>query len=230
VFFLDLSDHLHMNTQSLLHTADRISMAVGKAFAWLIVVLMLLVVAEVFKRYALNAPTAWIFDASNMIYGTLFMMGGAYTLCQDGHVRGDFFYGCPKPRTHATLDLVLYVLFFMPGVIALTWAGWTYAADSWAIHEQTFNADPLPLYPFKSVIPLAGLIVLMQGLAEILRCVVCIRTGEWTPRLKDADEIDVVEQQLSSSTYVDDDARQQAIANAKSIEESAHQRAKGGHA
>jgi len=219
-----------MNTQSLLHAADRISMAVGKAFAWLIVVLMLLVVAEVFKRYALNAPTAWIFDASNMIYGTLFMMGGAYTLCQDGHVRGDFFYGSAKPRTQATLDLVLYVLFFIPGVIALTWAGWTYAADSWAIREQTFNADPLPLYPFKAVIPLAGLIVLMQGLAEILRCIVCLKTGEWTPRLKDADEIDVVEQQLSSSTYVDDDARQQAIANAKSIEESAHQRAKGGHA
>ena len=219
-----------MNTQSLLHAADRISMAVGKAFAWLIVVLMLLVVAEVFKRYALNAPTAWIFDASNMIYGTLFMMGGAYTLCQDGHVRGDFFYGSAKPRTQATLDLVLYVLFFIPGVIALTWAGWTYATDSWAIREQTFNADPLPLYPFKAVIPLAGLIVLMQGLAEILRCIVCLKTGEWTPRLKDADEIDVVEQQLSSSTYVDDDARQQAIANAKSIEESAHQRAKGGHA
>jgi TRAP-type mannitol/chloroaromatic compound transport system permease small subunit len=219
-----------MNTQSLLHAADRLSMAVGKAFAWLIVVLMLLVVAEVFKRYALNAPTAWIFDASNMIYGTLFMMGGAYTLCQDGHVRGDFFYGSAKPRTQATLDLVLYVLFFMPGVIALTWAGWTYAADSFAIREQTFNADPLPLYPFKAVIPLAGLIVLLQGLAEILRCVVCIRTGEWTPRLKDADEIDVVEQQLSSSTYVDEEARQQAIANAKSIEESAHQRAKGGHA
>ena len=217
-----------MNTQSLLHAADRISMAVGKAFAWLIVVLMLLVVAEVFKRYALNAPTAWVFDASNMIYGTLFMMGGAYTLCQDGHVRGDFFYGSAKPRTQATLDLVLYVLFFIPGVIALTWAGWTYAADSWAIREQTFNADPLPLYPFKSVIPLAGLIVLMQGLAEILRCIVCIRTGEWTPRLKDADEIDVVEQQLSSSTYVDDEARQQAIANAKHIEEAAHQRAKGG--
>lgn len=219
-----------MNTQSLLHAADRISMAVGKAFAWLIVLLMLLVVAEVFKRYALNAPTAWIFDASNMIYGTLFMMGGAYTLCQDGHVRGDFFYGSAKPRTQATLDLVLYVLFFIPGVIALTWAGWTYAADSWAIREQTFNADPLPLYPFKAVIPLAGLIVLMQGLAEILRCIVCLKTGEWTPRLKDAEEIDVVEQQLSSSTYVDDDARQQAIANAKSIEESAHQRAKGGHA
>jgi TRAP-type mannitol/chloroaromatic compound transport system permease small subunit len=217
-----------MNMQQLLHTADNISTWVGKAFAWLIVALMLMVVVEVFKRYALNAPTAWIFDASNMMYGTLFMMGGAYTLSQDGHVRGDFFYGSAQPRTQAWLDLVLYVLFFIPGVIALTWAGWTYAADSWAIHEHTFNADPLPLYPFKSVIPLAGLVVLMQGLSEILRCVVCIRTGVWTPRLKDADEIDVVEQQLAGSDLVDHDAALQAIANAKNIEESAHQRAKGG--
>jgi len=217
-----------MNMQQLLHTADNISTWVGKAFAWLIVALMLMVVVEVFKRYALNAPTAWIFDASNMMYGTLFMMGGAYTLSQDGHVRGDFFYGSAQPRTQAWLDLVLYVLFFIPGVIALTWAGWTYAADSWAIHEHTFNADPLPLFPFKSVIPLAGLVVLMQGLSEILRCVVCIRTGVWTPRLKDADEIDVVEQQLAGSDLVDHDAALQAIANAKNIEESAHQRAKGG--
>ena len=133
-----------MNMQQLLHTADSISTWVGKAFAWLIVALMLMVVVEVFKRYALNSPTAWIFDASNMMYGTLFMMGGAYTLCQDGHVRGDFFYGSAKPKTQAWLDLVLYIVFFIPGVIALTWAGWTYAADSWAIHEQTFNADPLP--------------------------------------------------------------------------------------
>ena len=217
-----------MKMQQLLHTADSISTWVGKAFAWLIVGLMLMVVVEVFKRYALNSPTAWIFDASNMMYGTLFMMGGAYTLSQDGHVRGDFFYGSAQPRTQAWLDLVLYVLFFIPGVIALTWAGWSYAADSWAIREHTFNADPLPLYPFKSVIPLAGLVVLMQGLSEILRCVVCIRTGAWTPRLKDANEIDVVEQQLAGSNLVDHDAAMQAIANAKNIEESAHQRAKGG--
>lgn len=219
-----------MKIQALLHTADEISTWVGKTFAWLIVALMVVVVVEVFKRYALNAPTAWIFDASNMMYGTLFMMGGAYTLCQDGHVRGDFFYGSAKPKTQAWLDLVLYIAFFVPGVIALTWAGWNYAADSWSIHEQTFNADPLPLYPFKSIIPLAGFIVLMQGLAEIIRCVVCIRTGEWTPRLKDADEIDVVEQQLASSTLVDQTAALEAIANAKTIEESAHQRAKGGQA
>ena len=223
-----------MNTLKLLHTADNISTWVGKAFSWLIVGLMLMVVIEVFKRYALNAPTAWIFDASNMMYGTLFMMCGAYTLSQNGHVRGDFFYGSAKPRTQASLDLVLYILFFIPGVIALTWAGWTYAADSVAIREHTFNADPLPLYPFKAIIPLAGFIVLMQGVAEIVRCVVCLDTGEWPERLKDANEIDVVEQQLASSIYVDEDAKRDAIARAKSIDEEAHQRghlaSKGDHA
>lgn len=200
-----------MNVQRLLHTADQISTWVGKAFAWLIVVLMLLVCAEVFKRYALNAPTAWIFDANNMLYGTLFMMGGAYTLAHDGHVRGDFFYGSLKPRTQASLDLVLYFIFFLPGIAALTWAGWTYFQDSLAIHEQTFNADPIPLYPFKFVIPVAGAIVLMQGLAEMLRCVVCIRTGVWTPRLKDAEESDVVAQQLAGSEFVDEEAKRLAI-------------------
>ena len=114
-----------METQNWLLVVDRISTWVGKAFAWLIVALMLMVVIEVFKRYAMNAPTAWVFDASNMMYGTLFMMCGAYTLAQNGHVRGDFFYGSAKPRTQATLDLVLFILFFIPGVIALTWAGWT---------------------------------------------------------------------------------------------------------
>ena len=200
-----------MNVQRLLHTADQISTWVGKAFSWLIVVLMLLVCAEVFKRYALNAPTAWIFDANNMLYGTLFMMGGAYTLAHDGHVRGDFFYGSLKPRTQASLDLVLYFIFFLPGIAALTWAGWTYFQDSLAIHEHTFNADPIPLYPFKFVIPVAGAIVLMQGLAEMLRCVVCIRTGVWTPRLKDAEESDVVAQQLAGSEFVDEEAKRLAI-------------------
>jgi TRAP-type mannitol/chloroaromatic compound transport system permease small subunit len=206
-----------MNVQRLLHTADSISTWVGKAFAWLIVALMLLVCAEVFKRYALNAPTAWIFDANNMLYGTLFMMGGAYTLAQDGHVRGDFLYGSMKPRTQASLDLVLYVLFFLPGIAALTWAGWTYFNDSWSIHEQTFNADPIPLYPFKFVIPLAGSIVLMQGIAEMIRCVVCIRTGAWTPRLKDAEEADVVAQQLAGSEFVDEDAKRLAIEKSKGM-------------
>ena len=217
-----------MDTQRLLHAADRLSTWVGKTFAWLIVALMLVVCVEVFKRYALNAPTAWIYDANNMMYGTLFMMCGAYTLSQDGHVRGDFLYGSMRPRTQAVLDLVLYIVFFLPGIGALTWAGWDYFHDSFAMRETTFNATPLPLYPFKLMIPIAGTIVMLQGLAEIVRCVVCIRTGQWTPRLKDAEEMDVVEQQLASSIYVDEDARREAIEHAKQIEEAARQRGAGG--
>lgn len=217
-----------MSVQRILHTAEGISTWVGKAFAWLIIALMLMVVVEVFKRYALNAPTAWIFDASNMLYGTLFMMGGAYALAHDGHVRGDFLYGNMKPRTQAALDLVLYVLFFLPGVAALTWSGWTYFGDSLRIHETTFNATPLPVYPFKFIIPLAGALVLMQGLSEMLRCVVCLRTGEWTDRLKDAEEIDVVEQQLAASAHVDEEAAREAIARTKNIDEAARQRLGGG--
>ena len=206
-----------MNVQRLLHTADHISTWVGKAAAWLIVALMLLVCAEVFKRYALNAPTAWIYDANNMLYGTLFMLGGAYALAHDGHVRGDFIYGNMKARTQASIDLVLYLLFFVPGIAALTWAGWTYFQDSLAIREHTFNADPIALYPFKFVIPLAGAIVLMQGLSEMLRCVVCIQTGKWTPRLKDAEESDVVAQQLAGSEFVDEEVRQLAIEKSKGM-------------
>lgn len=213
-----------MNVQTLLHGVDHFSSWVGKAAAWLIVVLMLVVCIEVFKRYALNAPTAWIYDVNNMLYGTLFMLGGAYALAQDAHVRGDFFYGSMKPRTQAWLDLVLYGLFFLPGIAALTWAGWTYFNESLAMREQTFNATPLPLYPFKFVIPIAGAIVMLQGLAEIVRCLVCIRTGVWTPRLKDAGEMDVVEQQLGKSEYIDEEARLEVIAKARDIEEAAHQR------
>jgi len=213
-----------MNTQRLLHTADRISTWTGKAFAWLIVALMVLVCVEVFKRYILNMPTAWVFDVSNMLYGTLFMMSGAYALAHDGHVRGDFLYGSMPPRRQAALDLVLYFAFFLPGILALTYAGWVYAGDALKIRETTFNATPLPIYPFKFIIPIAGATVLLQGLSEMLRCVVCLRRGEWTPRLDDAEEIDVVEQQLAGSTYVDEEARRDAIARAKSIDDAARQR------
>jgi TRAP-type mannitol/chloroaromatic compound transport system permease small subunit len=206
-----------MDVQKFLHKVDAISTWVGKAFAWLIVVLMLLVVVEVFKRYALNAPTAWVFDASNMLYGALFMMGGAYTLAHDGHVRGDFLYGNFPPRKQATIDLILYIVFFLPGIAALTWAGWTFFSESLAINEQTFNADPLPVYPFKFMIPFAGTMVLLQGVAEIVRCVVCLKTGEWTPRLKDVQESDVVGQQLAGSEFVDADAKALAIESSKNL-------------
>ena len=217
-----------MNVQRVLYAADRISTWVGKTFAWLIVALMVVVCVEVFKRYAMNAPTAWIYDTNNMMYGTLFMMCGAYTLSQDGHVRGDFLYGSMKPRTQASFDIALYFLFFLPGIGALTLAGWDYFHDSLAMHEQTFNATPLPVYPFKFIIPLAGTIVLIQGLAEMVRCVVCLRTGQWPARLKDAEEMDVVEQQLAKSTYVDEDARREVIEKAREIDEAARQRGAGG--
>jgi TRAP-type mannitol/chloroaromatic compound transport system permease small subunit len=205
--------------------ADEVSTWVGKAMAWLIVLLMLVVCAEVFKRYILNAPTAWIFDGTNMIYGTLFMMAGAYTLAQDGHVRGDFLYGKMKPRTQASFDLALYILFFLPGIGALVYAGWDYAHASYVINEHSsVTVEGPAIWPFKFVIPLAGLLVLFQGVAEIVRCVVCLKTGDWPARLKDAEEIDVVEEQLANSQYVDEDDRRRAIDSAKAIDEAARKR------
>lgn len=214
-----------MTVERFLHAIDGISTWVGKAAAWLIVGLMLLVCGEVFKRYILNAPTSWIFDASNMFYGTLFMLCGAYTLAQNAHVRGDFLYSSMRPRTQATLDLVLYLVFFFPGIAALVYAGYDYAAISWRINEHSnVTADGPPIYPFKTVIPIAGALVLLQGVAEVVRCIVCLKTGEWPSRLKDVSEIDVVEEQLSASEHVDEDARRQAIERAQQIEETARKR------
>jgi TRAP-type mannitol/chloroaromatic compound transport system permease small subunit len=220
-----------MNVQKLLFVADRISTWAGKATAWLIIALMLVVCVEVFKRYILNSPDAWIYDINNMMYGTLFMMCGAYTLSQDAHVRGDFLYGSMKPRTQAWLDLALYILFFLPGIVALVYAGVEYAGESWRIGEHSnVTADGPPVYHFKTVIPVAGALVMLQGLAEIVRCVVCLKTGEWPERLKDAEEIDVVEQQLSGSTHVDEESRKRAIDSVHEIDEAAHARGLGDRA
>ena len=214
--------------QKALLVVDEISTWAGKACAWLIMILMLTVCVEVFKRYLLNAPTAWIFDAENMMYGTLFMMCGAYTLAQNAHVRGDFLYGSMKPRLQATLDLILYILFFLPGVIALVKAGVDYAELSWRINEHSnVTSDGPPVYHFKTVIPIAGALVLLQGLAEIVRCVMCLKSGDWPARLKDAAEIDVIEQQLAGSTLVDEESRKQAIEHAHEIDEAAHHRIGG---
>jgi TRAP-type mannitol/chloroaromatic compound transport system permease small subunit len=177
--------------QSLLLSVDRMSTWIGKTFAWCAVALTLLISWEVFCRYALNRPHAWVLDAQIMLYGALFMTAGAYTLSKNGHVRGDVLYGFFRQRTQAIFDLALYLLFFMPGIIALTWAGWNYANESLAIREQTFSAEPLPLYPFKYIIPLAGFTLLIQGLAEIARCVICIRDGQWPKREDDVEEVDV---------------------------------------
>ena len=214
-----------MGIRKLLHGVDAFSTWVGKAFAWLIVALMLLVVVEVFKRYILNMPTAWVFDASNMLYGTLFMMCGAYTLALAGHVRADFVYIYLSPRAQAALDLSLYFLFFIPGILGLIYAGYDYAALSWRIGEHsTVTAEGPPVYHFKSVIPIAGALVMLQGLAEIVRCIVCLRTGAWPPRLEDVEEIDVIETQLSHSEYVDEESRRVAVEGAHAIDEAARHR------
>ncbi len=177
--------------QKLLMTVDRLSTWLGKACAWSVVGLTLLISWEVFSRYVLNKPHAWVLDAQIMLYGLLFMSAGAYTLAKNGHVRGDVLYGFFRPRTQAGIDLTLYIVFFLPGIVALTWAGWTFANDSLAIREQTFNADPLPVYPFKFVVPLAGGMLLLQGLVEIIRCVICLKTGAWPTREEDVEEVDV---------------------------------------
>ncbi len=177
--------------QKVLLTVDRLSTFVGKLFAWAVLGLTLLISWEVFSRYVLNKPHAWVLDAQIMLYGTLFMFAGAYTLSKAGHVRGDVLYGFFRPRTQATIDLILYIVFFLPGILALTWAGWTYANDSLVMREQTFNADPLPVYPFKFVIPLAGAALLLQGIVEIARCVMCLRDGAWPRREEDVEEVDV---------------------------------------
>ncbi len=218
-----------MNVQKLLHAVDGISTWVGKAAAWLIIALMGMICVEVFKRYILNMPTAWIFDASNMLYGSLFMLAGAYGLAQNAHVRGDFLYSSMRPRTQASFDIVLYIVFFLPGIAALIYAGYDYARLSWLIGEHsTVTANGPSVYQFKTVIPVAGALLMLQGLAEILRCVVCLKTGRWPSRLKDVAEIDVVEEQLAQSEYVDDETRKAAIESAARIDEAARQRGMGG--
>ena len=178
--------------QKLLLFVDKVSTWVGQAFSWIIVGLTLLISWEVFSRYALDKPHAWAFDAMIIMYGTLFMMAGAYTLAKNGHVRGDVLYGLFPPRLQAGLDLALYILFFIPGVVAFVWAGYNYAAESWAISEHSnITADGPPIYPFKTIIPVAGAFILMQGIVEILRCVICLKQGDWPSREEDVQEVDV---------------------------------------
>ncbi len=190
--------------QKLLLFIDKVSTWVGQAFSWLIVALTLLVSWEVISRRFFDSPHAFTFDAMIMMYGTLFMMAGAYTLSKNGHVRGDVLYGFFSPRLQAGLDLALYLLFFIPGIIALVWAGYYFAADSWAIKEHSsVTADGPPLYHFKTVIPIAGAMILLQGMVEIVRCVVCLQQGAWPSRMEDVEEVDVAK--LKEMVHVKDE-------------------------
>lgn len=171
---------------------DRISAWFGKTFAWSVVLLTLLVCFDVTMRYILNKPNQWVFDLAYILYGLLFMMAGAYTLSRNGHVRADMMYRSFQPRTQAWFDLVLYIVFFIPGISALVYAGIEFTQISWAMREvSSVTSSGVPVYPYKLVIPVAGGLLLLQGVAEIIRCVQCIRTGEWPQRLHDVEEEDI---------------------------------------
>ena len=172
---------------------DMLTAWVGKAFSWCILLLTFGVGYEVFVRYALRNPTAWAFDISYMMYGTLFMMAGAYTLSRDGHVRGDVIYRLWKPRTQAIVEFILYFLFFFPGVLALIIAGADYANDSWFYNEvSVMSPANVPIFQFKTIIPVAGGLLFLQGLAQVCRCIICMREGAWPARLEDVEEMETV--------------------------------------
>ena len=179
--------------QRLLLPVDRVSTIVGQVFAWCILLLTFVVSYEVFSRYVLRSPTMWVFDASYILYGTLFIMAGAYALSRNAHVRGDFLYRAWRPRTQAWMDLVLYFLFFFPGIIAFIYSGYGFAAQSWVTNEHSpYSPDGLPVFQYKTLIPVTGVLLLLQGIVEVIRCLICLRTGQWPQRLHDVEELEKI--------------------------------------
>ncbi|MEO7243297.1 MAG: TRAP transporter small permease subunit [Variovorax sp.] len=177
--------------RAIIKTIDLLNKSIGHAFAWCIVILTLGVSYEVFVRYVLRDPTSWAFDLSYILYGALFLMAGAYTLSRGGHVRADVFSRRWPPRVQAGLEFVLYFLFYFPGVLALVIAGWGYGYESFAIKEVSVNSPVgVPIWPLKMLIPVAGVLLTLQGIAEVLRCVVCLREGQWPPRTHDIEEFE----------------------------------------
>ena len=197
-FILNLRKHGSMEgwgprLQRVLIPVDQVSTFVGQMFAWCIVVLTLAVAYEVFSRYVLRSPTTWAFDASYILYGALFIMAGAYALSRNSHVRGDFLYRTWRPRRQALMDLILYFLFFFPGIIAFIYSGYGFAAQSWMTHEHSaYSPDGLPVYQYKTLIPTTGVLLLLQGIVEVIRCIICLRSGEWPQRLHDVEELEKV--------------------------------------
>lgn len=174
-----------------IYGVDQLSKTIGHAFAWCIVILTLGTSYEVFVRYALNDPTSWAFDFSYTMYGAMFFMAGAYTLSRGAHVRADMFYRLWQPRTQAAIELTLYILFFFPGILALVISGWNYGFDSMSIREVSVNSPAgVPIWPLKMLIPFGAGLLALQGVAEVLRCIVCLRENRWSPRLHDVEELE----------------------------------------
>jgi len=176
---------------AFINFVDRISAWFGKAFAWCIVIMTLAVSYEVFVRYLLRQPTGWAFDLTYIMYGTLFMMAGAYTLARDGHVRGDVIYRLWPPKVQAAIELFLYVIFFFPGVTALIVAGWQYAERSLRYLEvSVMSPANVPIFQFKLIIVAAGILLFIQGIAQVCRCIVCMREGAWPRQIEDVKEME----------------------------------------
>lgn len=189
----------------LIYQVDRLNKAVGHAFAWCLVVLTLGTVYEVFVRYALRNPTSWAFDLSYLMYGAVFYMAGAYTLARGGHVRADMFYRKWSSRTQAVVELVLYAVFFFPGILALVYAGSAYGLESMRLREVSVNSPAgMPIWPLKMMIPFGAALLVLQGAAEVLRCLVCLKTGDWPARLHDVEELET--QIISQHAAEGDDA------------------------
>jgi TRAP-type mannitol/chloroaromatic compound transport system permease small subunit len=183
----------------IIHSIEQLNIWVGRAFGWCILILTLSVAYEVFVRYVLNAPTLWAFDMMVQMYGALFLMAGPYALAQDTHVRADVIYRLWPVRWQARVDLLLYIVFFFPGMAALVWYGWEIASDSWRYKEVSWNSPArIQIYYFKSLIPLAGGLFILQGIAECMRCVLAMKSNKWLPRLEDARETeDLLKDQAS---------------------------------
>jgi TRAP-type mannitol/chloroaromatic compound transport system permease small subunit len=193
----------------LITAIDQLNKMVGHAFAWCIVILTLGTSYEVFVRYVLNDPTSWAFDMSYILYGALFLMAGPYTLSRNAHVRGDIFYRLWRPVTQARLEFVLYFLFYFPGVLALVFYGFLYASDSIRVNEvSVYSPAGLPIWPLKMLIPIAGVLLTLQGVAELMRCLVCMREGQWPPRLHDVEELETVlaRGETPAQVYLDPEA------------------------
>jgi TRAP-type mannitol/chloroaromatic compound transport system permease small subunit len=179
--------------QRFLLMIDQFSMAVGHAFSWCIIILTIGTSYEVFVRYVLKDPTSWAFDMSYILYGGLFLMSGAYALSRNAHVRGDVFFRLLKPRAQATIELVLYFIFFYPGVTALIIAGYGYAHDSFGYKEVSVNSPVgVPIWQLKALIPAAGTMLFIQGIAQVIRCILCLQTGRWPKQLHDVEELETV--------------------------------------
>jgi TRAP-type mannitol/chloroaromatic compound transport system permease small subunit len=177
--------------QRIIYGIDRLNKTVGHAFSWCALILTLGTCYEVFVRYVLNDPTSWAFDLSYLMYGAVFFMAGAYTLSRGGHVRADMLYRLWPCRTQATVELTLYVLFFFPGILALLLSGWGYGSGAMGIREVSVNSPAgMPIWPMKMMIPVGGALMLLQGIAETLRCVLCLRDGQWPARLHDVEELE----------------------------------------